>query len=148
VKIIFPSTKHCLNHSNSGNYSPLVPMQEQVYWLYNCSYDYLKSSYVKKIECLSGSNYDVIAATFEVMCNDSKALNCEKLGSIRVPGESGPEMMDYYSDLSSVLQTKQKNSSQKTSLLGEIAHLIYKPLISCPYNRYRTSLIPCNWSNP
>jgi len=44
-----------------------------------------------------------------------------------------------------LLQTKQENSSQKTSLIGERAHLVYKPLIRCPYNRCRTSLIPCNW---
>jgi len=45
-----------------------------------------------------------------------------------------------------MLQTKQENSSQKTSMLGERAHLIYKPLISYPYNRCGTSPIPCNWS--
>ncbi|KAJ8442107.1 hypothetical protein Cgig2_007945 [Carnegiea gigantea] len=86
------------NHSISGNCSPFVPMQEQVYWLYNCSNDYLKS--LKKIECLSGSNYAVIANVVEVTSNNSNS-KCEKLGSIRVPGESGPEMMDYYLDLSS-----------------------------------------------
>ncbi|KAJ8442126.1 hypothetical protein Cgig2_007964 [Carnegiea gigantea] len=76
-------------------------MQEQVYWLCDCSNDYLKSvSYVKKLECLSGSNYAVIANAVEVTSNDSNS-KCEKLGSIRVPGELGPEMMDYYSDLSS-----------------------------------------------
>ena len=95
-----------LNHSNSGNYTPFLPMQEQVYWLYNCSNHYLKSLfYVKKIECLSGSNYGVIATTFEAVSNDSIALKCEKLGSIRAQGEAGTEMMmDYNSGLNSDLR--------------------------------------------
>jgi len=43
-----------------------------------------------------------------------------------------------------VLQTKQKNSSQKTNLIGGRAHLVYKPLICCPYNLCGISSIPCN----
>ncbi|MFS8007509.1 hypothetical protein Hanom_Chr14g01261851 [Helianthus anomalus] len=47
-----------------------------------------------------------------------------------------------------VLRTKQENTTQKTSLMGERAHLVYKPHISCPYNRCETSLIPCNGISP
>ncbi|MFS8035284.1 putative transcription factor homeobox-WOX family [Helianthus anomalus] len=43
-----------------------------------------------------------------------------------------------------MLDTKRENSTQNTSLLGEIAHLVYKPHISCLYNRCVTSPIPCN----
>ncbi|KAJ8442111.1 hypothetical protein Cgig2_007949 [Carnegiea gigantea] len=106
-----------LNHSNSGNYSPFVPMREQVYWLYNCSNDYLKSfSYMKKIECLSGSNYGVIATIFKVISNDSNS-KCEKSGSIRVPGESGPELMSSLgSDLNVVSAFKKVGNAGSTAI--------------------------------
>ncbi|MFS7899556.1 hypothetical protein Hanom_Chr16g01507461 [Helianthus anomalus] len=47
-----------------------------------------------------------------------------------------------------MLHTKQENSTQKTSMTGERARLVCKPLISCPYNRCGTSLIPCNDISP
>ncbi|KAJ0489391.1 putative mRNA (2'-O-methyladenosine-N(6)-)-methyltransferase [Helianthus annuus] len=47
-----------------------------------------------------------------------------------------------------LLHTKRENSTQKTSLVGERAHLVYKPHISCPYNRCGTSPIPCNGISP
>ncbi|MFS7906677.1 hypothetical protein Hanom_Chr01g00062071 [Helianthus anomalus] len=47
-----------------------------------------------------------------------------------------------------MLHTKQENTTQKTSLVGERAHLVYKPNISCPYNRYETGPIPCNGISP
>ncbi|MFS7968144.1 hypothetical protein Hanom_Chr09g00794031 [Helianthus anomalus] len=34
-----------------------------------------------------------------------------------------------------MLHTKQENTTQKTCLVGERAHLVYKPHIGCPYNR-------------
>ncbi|KAM0041693.1 putative F-box domain-containing protein [Helianthus debilis subsp. tardiflorus] len=40
------------------------------------------------------------------------------------------------------------NTTQNTSLVGERAHLVYKPHISCPYNRCGTSPIPCNGISP
>ncbi|MFS7942713.1 hypothetical protein Hanom_Chr06g00491651 [Helianthus anomalus] len=33
-----------------------------------------------------------------------------------------------------MLHTKRENSTQKTRLVSERAHLIYKPHIDCPYN--------------
>ncbi|MFS7908573.1 hypothetical protein Hanom_Chr01g00084761 [Helianthus anomalus] len=50
--------------------------------------------------------------------------------------------------LISMLHTKRDNSTQKTSLVGERAQLIYKPHISCSYNRCGTILIPCNDISP
>ncbi|MFS7970074.1 hypothetical protein Hanom_Chr09g00816731 [Helianthus anomalus] len=47
-----------------------------------------------------------------------------------------------------MLHTKQENTTQKTSLVGERAHLVYKPHIGCPYNRCGTSPIPCNGISP
>ncbi|MFS8025887.1 hypothetical protein Hanom_Chr16g01480381 [Helianthus anomalus] len=47
-----------------------------------------------------------------------------------------------------MLHTKKENTTQKTSLVGERAYLVYKPHIACPYNRCGTSLIPCNGSSP
>ncbi|MFS8017977.1 hypothetical protein Hanom_Chr15g01386721 [Helianthus anomalus] len=47
-----------------------------------------------------------------------------------------------------MLHTIRENSTQKTSLVGERAHLVYKPHISCPYNRCGTSPIPCNDISP
>ncbi|MFS8007011.1 hypothetical protein Hanom_Chr14g01255921 [Helianthus anomalus] len=47
-----------------------------------------------------------------------------------------------------MLHTKRKNSTEKTSLVGEKTHLSYKPHINCPYNRCGTSLIPCNGISP
>ncbi|MFS7987192.1 hypothetical protein Hanom_Chr11g01019581 [Helianthus anomalus] len=47
-----------------------------------------------------------------------------------------------------MLHTKRENSTQKTSLVGERAHLIYKPHIDCPYNRCGTRHIPCNSFGP
>ncbi|MFS7930135.1 hypothetical protein Hanom_Chr04g00340591 [Helianthus anomalus] len=47
-----------------------------------------------------------------------------------------------------MLHTKRENSTQKTSLVGERAHLIYKLRIICPYKRYGTSPIPCNGISP
>ncbi|MFS7913775.1 hypothetical protein Hanom_Chr02g00145671 [Helianthus anomalus] len=47
-----------------------------------------------------------------------------------------------------MLHTKQENTTQKTSLVCERAHLVYKPHISCPYNRCGTSPIPCNGISP
>ncbi|MFS8009580.1 hypothetical protein Hanom_Chr14g01286651 [Helianthus anomalus] len=34
-----------------------------------------------------------------------------------------------------MLHTRQKNTTQKTSLVSERAHLVYKSHINCPYNR-------------
>ncbi|MFS7971891.1 hypothetical protein Hanom_Chr09g00838161 [Helianthus anomalus] len=48
----------------------------------------------------------------------------------------------------SLLHTKQENTTQKTSLVSERAHLVYKPHIICPYNRCGTSPIPCNGISP
>ncbi|MFS7992098.1 hypothetical protein Hanom_Chr12g01078281 [Helianthus anomalus] len=47
-----------------------------------------------------------------------------------------------------ILHTKQENTTQKTSLVGERVHLVYKPHISCSYNRCGTSPIPCNDISP
>ncbi|MFS7900447.1 hypothetical protein Hanom_Chr03g00262871 [Helianthus anomalus] len=47
-----------------------------------------------------------------------------------------------------MLHTKQENTTEKTSLVGKRAHLVYKPHISCPYNRCGTSPIPCNSISP
>ncbi|MFS7933172.1 hypothetical protein Hanom_Chr04g00376621 [Helianthus anomalus] len=47
-----------------------------------------------------------------------------------------------------LLHTKQENSTQKTSLMDERAHLVHKPHIGGPYNRCGTSLIPCNGFSP
>ncbi|MFS7908572.1 hypothetical protein Hanom_Chr01g00084751 [Helianthus anomalus] len=47
-----------------------------------------------------------------------------------------------------MLHTKRENSTQNTSLVGERAHLVYKPHVSCLYNQYGTSLIRCNDINP
>ncbi|MFS8009581.1 hypothetical protein Hanom_Chr14g01286661 [Helianthus anomalus] len=47
-----------------------------------------------------------------------------------------------------LLHTKQENTTQKTSLMGERAHLIYKPHIGCPYIRCGTCLISCNGISP
>ncbi|MFS8021745.1 hypothetical protein Hanom_Chr16g01431011 [Helianthus anomalus] len=47
-----------------------------------------------------------------------------------------------------MLHTKQENTTQKTSLVGERAHLVYKPHISCSYNRFGTSPIPYNGISP
>ncbi|MFS7967626.1 hypothetical protein Hanom_Chr09g00787911 [Helianthus anomalus] len=47
-----------------------------------------------------------------------------------------------------MLHTKWENTTQKSSLMGERAHLVYKPHISCPYNRCGKSPIPCNGISP
>ncbi|MFS7970446.1 hypothetical protein Hanom_Chr09g00821111 [Helianthus anomalus] len=38
-----------------------------------------------------------------------------------------------------LLHTKQRNSTQKASLVSERAHFVYEPHINCPYNRWGTS---------
>ncbi|MFS7965915.1 hypothetical protein Hanom_Chr09g00767751 [Helianthus anomalus] len=50
--------------------------------------------------------------------------------------------------MANIRGTKRENTTQKTSLVGERAHLVYKPHIDCPYNRCGTSPIPCNGFDP
>ncbi|MFS7904411.1 hypothetical protein Hanom_Chr01g00035681 [Helianthus anomalus] len=47
-----------------------------------------------------------------------------------------------------LLHIKQENSTQKTSLVGERALLVYKPNISFPYNQCGICPIPCNGLSP
>ncbi|MFS8028313.1 hypothetical protein Hanom_Chr16g01509111 [Helianthus anomalus] len=43
-----------------------------------------------------------------------------------------------------MLHIKQKNSIQKTSLVGERVYLVHKQRIDCRYDQCETSLIPYN----
>ncbi|MFS8028315.1 hypothetical protein Hanom_Chr16g01509131 [Helianthus anomalus] len=43
-----------------------------------------------------------------------------------------------------MLHTKQENSIQKTSLVGEKVYLVHKQRIDCRYNQCETSPIPYN----
>ncbi|MFS7999260.1 hypothetical protein Hanom_Chr12g01163971 [Helianthus anomalus] len=47
-----------------------------------------------------------------------------------------------------MLHTRHVNTTQKTSLVAERAHLVYKPHIDGPYNQCGTSPIPCNGISP
>lgn len=89
-----------LNLSNSGD-STFVAAQEQVYRLYNCSNDHLKSfSDMKPIRCLSGTRNSVVATRNDTISKTTQlSLMCDQIGLIRVPVGSMSKKMNY-SDLS------------------------------------------------